>query len=107
MYGLKNIPVKAIEEEYVGLTYETGVKHTTAKSDKIKQLVFELGRAGVFTAKPVQNQQQDQGIISITVRMNGATATRAAPVQSTVGEYRLNMLMGKIKEVAQVQKWTR
>jgi len=94
-------------ERYNGMQSEKGIRHTTASSERIRQLVFELSRSEFFSVEPQQARANQDSAITITARMNGISRTITSPWPNGLKIDRMNILIGKIKEVSQVQQWVR
>jgi hypothetical protein len=75
--------------------------------DKIKQLVFELQRTNLFAMTDIPDSVEGKldGATIIRARMDGKDKTVVLPWSGPAWPARIAMLIGKVEEVSDLQRW--
>jgi hypothetical protein len=96
-------------EGYNGAMSVEGTQHAEASREKMRQLVFEIQRAGIFLTDsdnlPAGFTRDSVGSTIITIRMGGTTRTIFRGWQSDVVPRSALMIPAKIQEVARSERW--
>jgi len=96
-------------EGYNSVRSVEGIQHAEASKEKIRQLVYEIQRAGIFLRDsdtlPAGIAGGSVRALIITIRMGGATRTIFRAWQSDIIPRSALMIPAKIKEVARPERW--